>query len=1368
ILSGGCPFAGSFTLGGGGECMDTIVDLFIDFDSWPDEVTWDLTDDLGNVLYAGGPGSGDTYSESYCLADGNYIFNIYDAWGDGIYCTGGYYELSTGGNIIAGGPGVGCDYGEGESTPFTIPFGGTGECTDLVLYMYDSYGDGWNGNYFVATDADGNVLVEETLSTGSYGEVYFCLDDGAYWVTVDDGSWQSEVSWEVFDLAGNLILGGGCPFGGFLLVNVPEPVLGCTDPDAMNYNPDATWDDGSCNYDCLDIPFTIWIFTASWGSEISWDLTDSGGNIVAFGSDYSSNSSYSYDLCLPEGWYVFNMYDSYGDGWNGGYAEFWDENGFVFFSETLDSGSFAAWDIYIGIQVPGCTDPEAWNYNPDATVDDGSCEYLDGPWGLTAVPDLTGTQLDWHDPAEVPPIVQYHDDVLANAFYFYSNYEGGYAHGTRFDVDGVYDIQAVSVKILSEGDAYWPWPNETHGPVRLMVFDDNGGVPGNMIWDEYTTAVDGWATVYPGYTGMFGSFYVIASHADDWSLTGDPEGFGIDGSVDFPDNMYTLYEGLWYTDDYLGYGGDYMFTAWVGGDYGLEAISYHNEIPPAILGQDVEDNSSAVHDGSIVNTDGTESFPSYITNDLERDLIGFEIYRDGVVVGNVDAMTYSFLDEFAYDEFVDYCYVVRGVYDEGLSLPSNEACVVFLGADPDAPTNVTAEAWWDDTDVTSGITWAWDWSVPVDCQNFDCVGTCADDYLDWLADGLCDDGTWGIDFNCAEWNFDEGDCDGGGNMNVTINIFTDNYPGETWWELYDSAGNFVDGITAGDLINSATLYTWDLVLTPGTYNFTIYDYWGDGICCSYGEGYYELWVDGALIGTGGDFGAEAVHSFTIGGLLLSSSEAVYSSPIIGEKGQSDIDISGIELIRTMTYQNEVKPYVPQTRALFDLADGTHQAVNVNRDIFFTLYFDYQGDSYAFTTSDYFIDIIGFDYDIEVCGVVTATNEWNQESIPSDPPACATTVPPPTCDYVAPENFTVSDTGSSLYLEWTHPDYVDPSMVLGETMANPFIVDAVPYFDSGSTIGHLDDYDEVCPYSGSTSADVVYYWDAVPGDWTFDICESDYDTKIYVYDGNGILLGCTDDSCSNSSGNPYRSDLGLTILDYGPLYIIIDGYNGNSGNYNFEIYEGLPVLSDNDPQPVKDDDMSDMNVDRECGITHFNVYLETEEGACPPGQFMDCEGFCVDDFYLSWIGDGWCDDGTYGVYLYCEEFNWDDGDCDGEPNQSYKAPADNVQPASRNWTLIATTIYPNFEFFDVIPNQEFCFMVTADDMYLGYNESPPAGPLCNSVFVEVPNPPFDVMAEGTWYEPDNSSAIEWSWSHDQVVDCQNFDCVGTCADDYLDW
>lgn len=47
--------------------------------------------------------------------------------------------------------------------------------------------------------------------------------------------------------------------------------------------------------------------------------------------------------------------------------------------------------------------------------------------------------------------------------------------------------------------------------------------------------------------------------------------------------------------------------------------------------------------------------------------------------------------------------------------------------------------------------------------------------------------------------------------------------------------------------------------------------------------------------------------------------------------------------------------------------------------------------------------------------------------------------------------------------------------------------------------------------------------------------------------------------------------------------------------------------------------------------------------------LDCELQCVNaDVAYSWLGDAYCDDGTYGMYLYCEEFGFDWGDCGGCP------------------------------------------------------------------------------------------------------------------------
>ncbi len=43
---------------------------------------------------------------------------------------------------------------------------------------------------------------------------------------------------------------------------------------------------------------------------------------------------------------------------------------------------------------------------------------------------------------------------------------------------------------------------------------------------------------------------------------------------------------------------------------------------------------------------------------------------------------------------------------------------------------------------------------------------------------------------------------------------------------------------------------------------------------------------------------------------------------------------------------------------------------------------------------------------------------------------------------------------------------------------------------------------------------------------------------------------------------------------------------------------------------------------------------------------DCTGACFTDTYLSWIGDGYCDDGTYGIDFLCDAWSWDCEDCEG--------------------------------------------------------------------------------------------------------------------------
>ena len=121
----------------------------------------------------------------------------------------------------------------------------------------------------------------------------------------------------------------------------------------------------------------------------------------------------------------------------------------------------------------------------------------------------------------------------------------------------------------------------------------------------------------------------------------------------------------------------------------------------------------------------------------------------------------------------------------------------------------------------------------------------------------------------------------------TIEILTDNYPGETSWDLVHLDGDStVASIFTGELVDQATLYTWDLNIPSGGYMFTIYDSFGDGICCGWGEGYYRLVLNDTEIATGGEFEASESVTFNTSDGRFNIVQYSYLNPPLIEKGLS--------------------------------------------------------------------------------------------------------------------------------------------------------------------------------------------------------------------------------------------------------------------------------------------------------------------------------------------------------------------------------------------------------------------------------------------------------------------------------------------------
>ena len=100
---------------------------------------------------------------------------------------------------------------------------------------------------------------------------------------------------------------------------------------------------------------------------------------------------------------------------------------------------------------------------------------------------------------------------------------------------------------------------------------------------------------------------------------------------------------------------------------------------------------------------------------------------------------------------------------------------------------------------------------------------------------------------------------GGSTSTVVLTLTTDNYGSETSWEL--RSGSTV--LYSGSGYSNNTTYTETFTLADGCYDFVISDSYGDGICCSYGNGSYSLDEGSSNLASGGSFGSSETKNFCV-------------------------------------------------------------------------------------------------------------------------------------------------------------------------------------------------------------------------------------------------------------------------------------------------------------------------------------------------------------------------------------------------------------------------------------------------------------------------------------------------------------------------
>jgi hypothetical protein len=110
---------------------------------------------------------------------------------------------------------------------------------------------------------------------------------------------------------------------------------------------------------------------------------------------------------------------------------------------------------------------------------------------------------------------------------------------------------------------------------------------------------------------------------------------------------------------------------------------------------------------------------------------------------------------------------------------------------------------------------------------------------------------------------------------ITFIINPDNYPQETSWELFDEVANRL--VASGSLQSGATSFSEDICVNYNScFSLFVYDSYGDGICCSFGNGDFSVLNSSGslLVNNNGDFGHEAQEFFCPNGIGCSITAAI--------------------------------------------------------------------------------------------------------------------------------------------------------------------------------------------------------------------------------------------------------------------------------------------------------------------------------------------------------------------------------------------------------------------------------------------------------------------------------------------------------------
>jgi len=258
----------------------------------------------------------------------------------------------------------------GEACPEATPFSDEIEWDD---FLYDSF------NCFAYDEENDMVVAQEKdfeeVCAEDYPDFPFETLSSALTYAQDPSAFNGCTDPEALNYDEEAMMDdGSCIMEG-------DEVQGCTDENALNFNEFANVDDGSCEFgitrdevinvmeDC-DVAFDVAVQVQNMQSI---DLID-GVEILSVDE---VNDLLGFQ-CYDDLGQVIQA-ETEGEGEGEGELEpilgCTDETAFNFDSDATEDDGSCNYDEIIANDLEGCTDPSAVNYFSEATIDDGSCLY---------------------------------------------------------------------------------------------------------------------------------------------------------------------------------------------------------------------------------------------------------------------------------------------------------------------------------------------------------------------------------------------------------------------------------------------------------------------------------------------------------------------------------------------------------------------------------------------------------------------------------------------------------------------------------------------------------------------------------------------------------------------------------------------------------------------------------------------------------------------------------------------------------------------------------------------------------------------------------------------------------------------------------